>query len=184
MHEVKRSTPRQRSLSLSLAGFVAVLLFAAGPQAVLSQENDLFTLSLVGGAGSAMDAAHSDFSNPSLQLGYTVEIDPEVQIGVRVGSIGFGSKDVVNGRRGPTLTYATVAGGYQFREAIYDSGIYMGVGLYRMAGAARAGVVLGYTGDFEVTRRWSVLLELTGHYADFRHDQAFAQVMAGVAWHF
>jgi hypothetical protein len=184
MPEAEKRTSRRRTLPLSLVAITATLLVLAGSHPAIAQETDLFALSLLGGVGSATDAAHSGFQNPSLQIGYTVEIDPEVQIGVRVGGIGFGSEDVVNGHSGPTLTYATVAGGYQFREAIYDSGIYLGLGVYRMEGAARAGVVLGYTGDFEVSRRWSVLLELNGHYADFRHDQAFAQVLAGVQWHF
>jgi len=149
-----------------------------------AQETRLFTLSFIAGVGSAADSAHADANNLSLQAAFTAEVDAERLIGVRIGRIGFDSSDVVNDHAGPSLTYATVAGGYRLHEAIYDSGVYLGLGLYRLSGESRPGVVLGYTGEFEINRRWSVLLELSGHYANFRHDQTFAQAMGGLEWHF
>ena len=170
--------------SWTIPGMLLLIAAFCVSSAVRAQEPRLFSLSVLGGLGSAIDAAHVDANNPSLQVGFNMDIDSERLLGVRVGTVSFSSSDVLNGHRSASLTYANISGEYRFREPLYDSGLYLGLGVYEFAGATRAGVVLGYTGEFEVNDRWSVVLEPAGHYANFRHDQAFAQALGGVRWHF
>ena len=64
---------------------------------------------------------------------------------------------------------ASIAGEYRFRQPSYDFGIYLGLGGYELAGDdffegevddRGLGLALGFTGDFDLTRRLSVVVEL------------------------
>lgn len=148
-----------------------------------------YTLSLVGGLGSALDEDASDLGNRSIQGALSFETSPSSRLGLRIGRLRFRG-EALNDLPDPNLTYLTVAGEIRFKEAIYDSGLYIGLGPYRMRSREttesddRLGLSVGYTGEFEVSERISVALELTGHYVDFREHRAFMQLMAGLAWHF
>lgn len=175
---------KHRRAPWNLVAIGLMMATLCGARLASAQSPRLFSLSLLGGLGSAIDVANPDANNPSLQVGFNMEIDTERMLGIRMGTIAFSSSDVLNGHPSADLTYVSVAGEYRFREPIYDSGVYLGLGVYHLAGATRPGLALGYTGEFTVNERTSVVLELAGHYANFRYDQAFVQALGGVRWHF
>jgi hypothetical protein len=147
------------------------------------------TLTALVGVGSSLDVDATDLEHKVLQAGYSFETGDNTRVGVRVGRYSFAKDMTLNGFRDPRLTYGTAAGELRFDEAVYDSGIYIGLGVYRMEGAVgdhevEIGFTLGYNGEFEVSRHFSVALELAGHFADFPQHQSFAQLMGGLAWHF
>lgn len=171
---------------LRLLILLAVVL--ALPATGRAQELQFYTVSFVGGLASS-DQDAGDLDNSALQAGFAFATGDRSRLGVRAGRLGFGDSDVLNDVVNPDLTYVTVAGEVRFEETIYDSGVYVGLGGYRLEGEGGAriselGVTLGYTGEFEVTRHLSVALELVGHFADFADDKLFGQAMAGLAVHF
>lgn len=168
---------------LVLAAFVVAL-----PAVGQAQELQFYRVGFVGGLSSS-DQDAGDLDNSALQASFGFATGERSRLGVRVGRLGFGDDDVLNDVVDPDLTYVTVAGEVLFEETIYDSGIYLGLGGYRLQGddgarISELGVTLGYTGDFEITRHLSVALELAGHFADFADDKLFGQAMAGIALHF
>lgn len=163
----------------------AVLALPATGQA---EELQFYTVSFVGGLASS-DQDAGDLDNTALQAGFGFATGDRSRLGVRVGRVGFADSDVLNDVVDPALTYVTVAGEVLFEETIYDSGVYIGLGGYRLQGDGGArvselGVTLGYTGEFEITRHLAVALELAGHFADFADDKLYGQAMAGLAVHF
>jgi hypothetical protein len=91
------------------------------------------------------------------------------------------------------LRYLTVAGEYRFRRAWHDSGIFLGLGAYELDGRlseggrrdqTAAGVTGGVTGDFRLTHRLSVLVELAGHWADLDEANVFLTFHAGLGIRF
>ena len=96
--------------------------------------------------------------------------------GRRCASASSASTRAPGGRLNADLTYATVGGEYLFNEGYYTSGVYLGLGWYGLDGGELAesdsegsiGLALGLTGDFAITKRFSILVELSGHYTEPR----------------
>lgn len=188
---------------LTDAAFVALavlvlpaLLLGPPPAAAQGQEPYNFTASLMGGIGGSADADPGDgIDNLALQLGFKLVTQPRTQLGFRLGRFDLGSGDRFGSLTDAELTYATVAGEYWLRERFYDSGAFFGLGIYRLDGTAllagedggdetAAGLTLGVAGDFQITRRLGLLVELTGHYVDFDEANLFVTGLAGVGFHF
>lgn len=180
---------------------VAVLILPAGglwtpPAAAQAQEPYNFTASLMGGLAGSTDADPGDgVDNVALQLGFKLVTQPRTQLAFRLGRFDLGSENQFGSLRDAELTYATVTGEYWLRERFYDSGVFFGLGLYRLDGTSllgddeggddsAAGVTVGVAGDFEITRRLSLLVELSGHYVDFDEANIFVMGLAGVGLHF
>ncbi|MGH9381013.1 MAG: hypothetical protein ACRD2Z_10435 [Thermoanaerobaculia bacterium] len=175
----------RRSILGPLALLAALL---ALPGAGRAQELQFYTVSFLGGLASSLEGEGSEVDSTALQAGFGFATSERSRLNVRVGRIGFDEDDVVSGIADPELTYLTVAGEVRFDETIYDSGVYIGVGGYRLRGvegrSTELGVTLGYTGEFELTRHLSLALELVGHFADFVDDKLYGQGMGGLAVHF
>jgi len=170
---------------------LALLAAIAAPSA--AQEAYTFTLSALGGLGGSLDEDDAGLDNGGFQVGFSMVTEPRTHVGARLGRLDFSSSDALGTLTDPSLTYLTLAGEYRFREPYYESGIYLGLGGYRLegdrAGAAAAdqtalGGVLGVTGEFQLTRRLAVLVEFAGHWADFDETQLFGTGHAGLAFHF
>ena len=173
---------------------LVVFALLAGPAA--AQDLRPFRVSLFSGFGGSFDsAADTGFDNSSFQLGCAWERDQTTLVGVRYGRLDFddirgvdGTPDVL----GVELSYLTIAGEYVFSEGYYDSGLYLGLGLYELEGATSLGgldetaigVTVGVTGEFPITDRWAVLLEISGHYADLSRLDLFGMGHAGLAFRF
>ena len=178
---------------------VAVVLAAASlgppPAAAQAQEPYNFSASVMGGVGGSTDADPGDgVDNLAFQLGFKLVTQPRTQLGFRLGRFEVGSGDRFGSLTDAELTYATVAGEYRLREPFYDSGVFLGLGLYRLDGTSvlggdggdetAPGLTLGVSGDFAINRRLSFLLELGGHYVDFDEANVFVTGLAGVGFHF
>jgi hypothetical protein len=183
-----------RVASLTLLATLATL---AQPAAASAQELYNWTVGLMGGVGGSVDVkpGSRSYSNASWQVEGLVVTERHALLGVRVGNLALGGKDTLFGSRtGASLSYVTIAGQYMFQESYYDSGVYLGLGAYRLGGndavtgasASKtvAGGVLGITGDFRATRRVSVVFEVSGHYIDIKNAHIFAMAHGGLALHF
>jgi hypothetical protein len=170
-----------RRVVLGLVG--AVLLVAAPVQAV---EPYLLTVGLLGGLGGPIDADDPDpgIDHRALQLDVGVLTEPRTLVVLRIGRTEIDGS--LGGIFEPNLDYATLSGEYRMYEGWYDSGIFLGLGGYRLQGddeeeETAVGVTLGVTGDYQVSRWLSVVAELSGHWADLESNQLFAFGHAGLA---
>lgn len=185
--------PHRRGILAALA-ITAVLTL---PAAAVAQELYSWSVGALGGIGGSVDVSPGSrsFANGSWQLEGQAVTDPNVSLGLRLGQLSLGGNSTLFGTRfGAGLSYVTLAGQYTFQESYYDSGVYLGLGAYRMSGTDAttgasstrtvAGGVIGITGEFKATRRFGVLVELSGHYIDLTGSHIFGMAHAGVAFHF
>ena len=175
-----------------LVGALALVFLAGvfGPAAAEAQTGSPFSVGLMVGFGGSLDESETDLDNFGWQGVFLYEMERNTYFSARLGQLQLGTSEP-----GPLdnadLSYLTVAGEYRFPGALGESGIYLGLGAYDLdIGAAgfdedlALGVALGVTGDFKLNERFSVLLELTGHYADLEAAQVFLTMQGGVAYHF
>lgn len=172
-------------------GLLAALLLLPG--AARAQELYTFTAGLMGGIGGSVDAEPGDdLGNTGFQLNLAMVTEPRTHVGFRLGQLALDSEDRFGSLTDAELSYVTVAGEYRFPQSYYESGLYLGLGGYRLEGNRGSrgeqdtalGLTLGVTGEFRVTPWLGVLIELSGHYADLDEAQFFGMGHGGVAIHF
>ncbi len=169
-----------------------VLAFLALAGAATAQEPYNHIASVLGTVGGSLDDGKSGLANTGFQVGFALVTDRWVRVGVRVGTLDFGSGEGLEGLFDPSLEYVNVAGEYRFPESFYDSGLFFGLGAYRIEGErlgrtqedTALGLVLGATGDFEISRHWSVLGELALHVLDSSTAQLLLTGHGGIAYSF
>ncbi len=164
------------------------------PGAARAQERYNFSVAGLGSIGGSLDAEPGDdLSNTGYQLNLSMVTDPQTHVGIRVGQLGLDGDEFFGTLSDADLTYVTVGGEYRFNENWYDSGVYFALGGYRLEGTAfdgsdsrdnAIGLAVGVTGEFKVNRWLGLLLEFSGHYADFDEAQFFAMGHGGLAVHF
>lgn len=190
---MNRRTPSLRTTFASALFAALAAVVAAAPAAAAELYG--YTLSAFVGIGGAHDAEPGDgFGNGGFQLGASVRTEPRTRLALRVGRLGLGDGDDFGTLTDAELTYATIAGEYRFPDPVYDAWVYLGLGAYDLDGTPRLpgldttdttfGAVLGLAGEFSVTRRFDIVVELSGHWADFEDAQVFGMGHAGVSWHF
>jgi hypothetical protein len=184
-----------QSTLATLTAAAALFLLPATAQA---QAGYTFTLSALGGIGGGISVDQGDgIGNPSLQLGFALITQPKTHVGLRLGTIdldtdgGFGDEEIL---ADADLTYVTLSGEYRYSYDWYESGVYLGLGGYQLSGTSLltgadgddtgVGVVLGLTGEFNMTRNLGILVEIAGHWADLEEAGSFVTAQVGVAWHF
>lgn len=185
--------PSLKSLFGVLAA--ATLLIAvpgvARAQSTSAADVHSFTLSIMGGVGGSFDEDRAGFDNPALQLGLSVVSESSVEVAARVGTLGFGSTEAVGRLFDVDLSYATLSGEYTFGEVGYQSGIFFGLGAYRLEGkrlftgesvsTSRFGVTGGVTGEFDISDRIGFLAELSAHLLPGAEAEVFASGLVGLA---
>ncbi|HYN21839.1 MAG TPA: hypothetical protein VE078_12830 [Thermoanaerobaculia bacterium] len=185
--------PGRGSLPAVFALIVTVATVLLLPGAARAQELYTFTAGLLGGVGGSLDAdPGDDLGNSGFQINLTTVTEPRTHVGIRLGRLGLDSEEFFGSLSEAELSYVTLAGEYRFPESVYESGLYIGLGGYRLEGSRRGrdeedtalGLAVGVTGEFRVTHWLGVLLELSGHYADFEEAQFFAMGHGGIAVHF
>lgn len=160
-----------------------------------AQDSYTFTLGALAGVGGSVDAdPGDDLSNPSFQLMASLLTETKTHLVGRVGHIGLDASDSFGTLSDAGLDYLTIGGEYRYDHHFYESGIYLGLGAYRLDGNALAtgeatsdtsfGVVLGLTGEFELTRRLGFSIDLAGHWANLDEAQIFVVAQAGIVVHF
>ena len=155
-------------------------------------EDFVYSVNLWAGAGGSVDQEDAGFSNSSFQLGFTVQPEEQLLVGVRVGQLDL-SGGLIGDSLDTSLDYVTVVGEYRFTETFYESGLYIGLGLYSLDGVhllgdsfseESVGLVLGISGEFVLTDRVGFLLELSGHLTQLDVVDNVIMGHAGVSIHF
>ena len=181
----------QRIIRLVFIAITALAILA--PAAVLAQDHYTYTLSVLGGFGGSVDAEDTSLGNQSFGLGFSLLREDRVHIGLRVAQIDFSAEDLVGVYSDPSLRFLTAGGEYRFLESFYESGLFLGLGVYELDGLDASGIrdsetsvgfVLGVTGEFEINRRVGFLIEFMGHATELEGANIFATGHAGVAVHF
>lgn len=163
---------------------MGLLLLAGAP--ALAAEPYLLSVGVLGGLGGPLDADEPDpgVDHQGLQLNVGVLTEPRTLVALRVGRLEL--DEALGAFAEPTLDYATIAGEYRLFDGYYDSGLFLGLGGYRLESAetdaeTAIGLTIGVSGDFEVSRWLSVIAELSGHWADLDSNQFFGMGHAGLA---
>lgn len=164
------------------------------PGAAGAQELYTFTVGVLGGIGGSFDADPGDsLTNTGLQLNLGLVTEARTHLVLRLGQLGLDEDEFFGSLQDADLTYATIGGEYRISETFYDSGVYVGLGGYRLEGISRFGddesdtswgVTLGFTGELPITRWLGFQAEISGHYVDFDEAQVFGMAHAGLAFHF
>ena len=182
-------TQHHRRLGAGILLLAAFLL----PGAARAQEPYTFTAGVLGGLGGSLDAdPGDDLGNTGYQINLAMVTEPRTHVGLRLGNLALDGEESFGTLTDAELSYITVAGEYRFPESYYESGLYAGLGGYRLEGTrggkdrseTAPGLVVGVTGEFRITRWLAVLVELSGHYADLDDSQVFAMGHAGLTFHF
>ena len=179
---------RRRRLSLHLALTTLLLIAVAGASA--AQDDNPFRVTAFLGMGGADADEGGSWDNTSYQLGFSWVSDYNILVGIRYGELAF--DEGPGARLGSDLTYATIGGEYLFNEGYYTSGVYFGLGYYSLdddelpefPSDDSIGLALGLTGDFGITKRFSIVVELSGHYTDLDDVDLLAMGHVGVAFRF
>ncbi|HVS66568.1 MAG TPA: hypothetical protein VMT85_24050 [Thermoanaerobaculia bacterium] len=177
--------------ALPLLAVLASCGLLASPLGASEARN--FRVFATGGLGGPLDAEAPDpgVGNSSFQLGFSWVTQPQARVGIRLGSVDLG--DAVEQLVDPSLDWVTIGGEYLYSETYFESGLYLGLGYYRLDGAldgvsqddSAVGVVLGATGDFPINQRFSIIGELSVHWADLdQAGQLFGFAHVGVAFSF
>lgn len=191
---------RPASAAAGRSGWLAALVVAGAltlPAGAAAQDLYSWSVGVLGGLGGSEDVSPGSrsFAHPSWQLEGQAITDPSVSLGLRVGQLSLGGNTTLFGSRfGADLSYVTLAGQYTFQESYYDSGVYLGLGAYRLSGTdaftgassstTAAGGVIGITGEFKASRRFGVIVELSAHYIDISGSHIFGMAHGGLAFHF
>ena len=163
---------------------IAMLSAMAAPAAAV--EPYLVSVAVLGGLGGPLDAEEPDpgIDHRSLQLDVGLLTEARTLAVLRLGQIEI--DEPLGLLAEPTLEYVTLSGEYRFYKGWYDSGIFLGLGGYRLEGEgsdseSSIGLTVGVTGDLEVTRWLSVVAELSAHWADLESNQLWGMGHAGLA---
>jgi len=182
--------------ALLLSVFVFGAFAAAGPLAAAEQqESYTFTLGLLGGLGGALDAdPDPGIGQKSFMLAAGMITAPRTLVVVRAGRLAIDGDPAFERFSSAELDYVNISGEYRFAQPTYDYGTYIGLGYYRMNGElllggaetseSDLGIVLGFTGDFDITRYLSVVAEISGHYVFLDDASIYGMANIGLAVHF
>ena len=174
--------------ALFLVAVLAVLQLSASPAAA----NEVFRLNIMAGAGGPLDADEAGLSNSSFMLGFSVEPEDQLLVGLRVGQIDLGDVlvgDIVTS----SIEFATVVGEYRFTESFYESGLYIGLGVYQLDGTRligealseeSVGLVIGITGEFLINPTLGFVLDFSGHLPNLDTVDTMVMGHAGLSIHF
>jgi hypothetical protein len=176
-----------------LLASLAILLGLLVPCATRAQQYT-YSIGALGGVGGSFDASPGNsYSNSSYQLNLAMVTEPKTLVGVRLGKINLDKQDLFGSLHNAGLTYLTVAGEYRFTESYYESGLFLGLGAYRLSGTradgrsqdqTSVGLTGGITGEIPITRRLGLLLEVAGHYVNLHEAKIYGTLHGGLTFHF
>ena len=182
----------QFRLSPRVALVAALVLLSFGARAGADSTSS-FMVGLLGGIGGSPDVKPGQsYGNPGIQLDLGYFTEPQQLVGVHIGELDLSSKPTFGSLENAKLTYANVGGEYRFQESYYESGIFIGLGAYRLAGTGSngsnsttaVGGAFGITGEFKFTKSFGFLVDLSAHYVDFRNQHVFVMGHGGLSYHF
>lgn len=159
------------------------------PSSARAQGDKNLLITVLGGIGGSVDENDAGYGNTGFQLGLASEVAHDVLLGLRLGTLSYDETDRIGLLTDPSVEYVNVAGEYRFSESYYESGVFLGLGAYRLEGLLGGaqeedtvlGLTLGATGTFDVSRRVSLAAEVAGHILDSEVAEIFLTVFAGLA---
>ena len=164
------------------------------PAAAGAQELYSYTVGVFGGIGGSFDADPGDsLTNTGYQVNLSVVTEPRTHLVLRTGRLSLDQDKFFGSLQDAKLSYATIGGEYRVRQDLYESGIYVALGGYRLEGTKASGrdardtswgLSVGVTGELPIKRWLGVQAEISGHYIDFDEEQFFAMGNLGVVFHF
>lgn len=159
-----------------------------------AQDRGNFTVAALAGLSGAFDSeGGKTFDHSASELVLSMRTDSRVWTSLRFGKLALDDEELAVGRLDSRVEFLTIAGESRFRQAAYDFGVLFGLGRYQLDAELLAGgreteealgITLGFTGDFDLTRRISVVAEITTHYVFFRETNFYGSALAGLAVHF
>jgi hypothetical protein len=182
-------------LKRSIPLLLVALAVLAGARSAAAQERGTFAVGLLGGIGGALDAEgdREDFDHQALEASFAMLTNDNTLVVARVGELELEDDLGAEGLFDARLRFATLAGEYRFRQPSYDYGIYLGLGGYELEGESffgedederSLGLAFGVTGDFDVSRHLSAVVEIAAHYAFFDRAEIYGAALGGIAVHF
>jgi hypothetical protein len=136
------------------------------------------------------------FKNTSIDLYWASEFEPDSRFKIKVGRIeattGFptevtlpnGTKRIDRSDFEGEIEHASGLIEYRFSEFYGSTGLFAGVGLYRMQGGGRSetdyGFQGGVNGDFPINRRYGVIVEGTYHFTNLEFRPKYITVSGGI----
>jgi hypothetical protein len=194
---LKTSTQQRQHLPGDLAGLTGLTLLLSlllAPGVTCAQERYTYSVGILGGVGGSFDAKPGgSYSNPSYQLNLSMVTEPRTLVGLRIGKINLDRDPLFGSLHNADLAYATIGGEYRFQESYYESGLFLGLGAYRLHGTTAlgrtddqtsVGINAGVTGEIPINRRLGILLELSGHYVNLREAKIYGIAHGGLTFHF
>lgn len=175
----------------------AIVVAMALPTADRAEAQDYtWTLGIQGGIGGSLKGGGS--AEASFQGGFGIQFEQQAKMWVRVGQSDFSTGSAVGDLGDGSLTYVTAGGEYQFTEAFYESGLFIGLGGYNVDGRRLLsggvlgpsdeetvlGLALGATGEFKITPSVVVLADLTIHILDHPDLRSLGTFHVGIGFHF
>lgn len=193
---MKTSAQRQRFHLIGLNGLIVLigLLSLVLAPGVTCAQQYTYSVGILGGIGGSFDATPGDsYSNPSYQLELSMVTETRTLVGLRIGRIDLNKDQFFGSLHDAGLTFATIGGEYRFQESYYESGLFLGLGAYRLNGTnaqgrsddqTSVGINAGVTGEIPINRRVGILLELSGHYVNLREAKIYGIAHGGFTFHF
>jgi hypothetical protein len=185
---------RSHHLQRLFGGLAVLLSLLVFPTPARAGELYTYTVGVLGGLGGSFDVDTGDgFNNSGYQLNLSLVTEPRTQVAFRLGKLNLDHEELFGSLSGADLSYITVGGEYRFQETYYDSGIYLGLGGYRLRGtrfngqddeSTSVGLNIGVTAEFPINRWLGILVEASGHYVDLDEAKIFGMAHGGVAFHF
>jgi hypothetical protein len=164
------------------------------PGAAGAQELYTYTVGAFGGIGGSFDAdPGGSVTNTGYQLNFSIVTEPRTHLVLRTGRLSLDKDGLFGSLADAKLSYATIGGEYRTHMELYESGIYVALGGYRLEGTKASGgdatedswgLAVGVTGELPIKRWLGLQAEISGHYIDFREEQFFAMGNVGVVFHF
>ena len=176
--------------NITHACLITVVLLAFGSGVLAAQER-ILSVALSGGLAGSLDE-DSGFSNSSFQARFAIETAKHQFLSFRIGHMDFSGKSL-SLLEDVTLDFLTISGEYLFTEGNYESGLFMGIGLYDISGVrldgtdsdqGSVGLTIGALGEFDVSERWFIYGDAVFHYADLDVAQMFADLQVGLGFRF
>jgi hypothetical protein len=145
-----------------------------------------YAVGVVGGVGGTDDT--DEFSDTAIQAHFSFALQPRTHFVVRAGELDLaeGGESTPPG----SLGWITVSTEYVVPSGFFDSGLFIGLGYYRLESdnslidESGLGLTLGVTGDFPIIRHLALRVELAGHYADLDSAQIILMAQAGLSLRF
>lgn len=180
---------RQTSILIPLA--LGLLTMFLVPGSSSAQPSHTFSFGLMGGLGGSFDAEpDTGLDNFGWQARFGMEIDLRTRFAIRGGVLELEGDSTVPGLFDSELSYVTLSGEYTYPAGFYDSTLFLGLGIYDLAGKALIadengiGITVGTSGEFRLTNRLFIAVEFAGHYADLDYAQFFVTGHAGLGFRF